>query len=90
MRKQHLPAPGRRAYRGRTLSAFLLVGRRHGADIPAANGDRGGAFGPQIAATAGAALIAATIIGVNVRNDEVRRFREAAPVLEEPTDAPAT
>jgi hypothetical protein len=32
-------------------------------------------------------VIAAAIIGVNARNDEVRRFRDPTPVVEGPTDA---
>src|SRR6266540_426006 len=75
------------AYRGRTLSAFLLVGRGMAQTSQLQTGIAVEAFGPQIAATAGAAVIAAAIIGVNARNDEVRRFRDPTPVLEGPTDA---
>lgn len=78
------------AYRGRTLSAFLLVGRGMAQTSQLQTGLAVEAFGPHIAATAGAALIAASIVGVNVRNDEVRRFRDPSPVLEEPTDAAAS
>lgn len=78
------------AYRGRTLSAFLLVGRGMAQTSQLQTGLAVEAFGPEIAATAGAALIAATIVGVNARNDEVRRFRDPSPVPEEPTDAAAS
>jgi hypothetical protein len=78
------------AYRGRTLAAFLLVGRGMAQTSQLQTGLAVEAFGPQIAATVGAAVIAAAIIGVNVRNDEVRRFRDAGPVLEGPTDAAAS
>lgn len=74
------------AYRGRTLSAFLLVGRGMAQTSQLQTGISVEAFGPQIAATAGAAVIAAAIIGVNARNDEVRSFRDPTPVLEGPTD----
>lgn len=75
------------AYRGRTLSAFLLVGRGMAQTSQLQTGLAVEAFGPEIAATAGAALIAATIVGVNARNDKVRSFRDPSPVLEEPIDA---
>ena len=78
------------AYRGRTLSAFLLVGRGMAQTSQLQTGISVEAFGPQIAATAGAAVIAAAIIGVNARNDEVRSFRDPTPVLEGPTDAAAS
>jgi hypothetical protein len=78
------------AYRGRTLSAFLLVGRGMAQTSQLQTGFAVEAFGPQIAATAGAVVIAAAIIGVNARDDEVRRFRDPRPVIEEPTDATAT
>jgi MFS family permease len=78
------------AYRGRTLSAFLLVGRGMAQTSQLQTGLAVEAFGPQIAATAGAALIALTIIGVNARDDEVRRFSDSSPVIEEPTDAAAS
>jgi MFS family permease len=78
------------AYRGRTLSAFLLVGRGMAQTSQLQTGVFVEAFGPQIAATAGAAVIAAAIIGVNARNDEVRSFRDPTPVLEGPTDAAAS
>ena len=48
------------------------------------------AFGPAVAATAGAALIAVAIVGVNARDDEVRRFRDPRPVIDEPTDVAAS
>jgi MFS family permease len=75
------------AYRGRTLSVFLLVGRGMAQTSQLQTGLAVEAFGPEIAATAGAALIAASIVGVNARNDEVRSFRDPSPVLEEPIDA---
>ena len=75
------------AYRGRTLSAFLLVGRGMAQTSQLQTGLAVEAFGPAIAATAGAALIAASIVGVNARNDEVRSFRDPGPVLEDPIDA---
>jgi hypothetical protein len=78
------------AYRGRTLSAFLLVGRGMAQTSQLQTGFAVEAFGPQVAATAGAVVIAAAIIGVNARNDEVRRFRDPTPVLEGPTDAAAS
>jgi hypothetical protein len=78
------------AYRGRTLSAFLLVGRGMAQTSQLETGLAVEAFGPEIAATAGAALIAASIVGVNARNDEVRSFRDPRPALEEPTDAGAS
>lgn len=78
------------AYRGRTLSAFLLVGRGMAQTSQLQTGLAVEAFGPHVAATAGAVLIAASIVGVNARNDEVRRFRDPSPVLEEPTDAAAS
>jgi len=43
-----------------------------------------------VAATAGAALIAVAIVGVNARDDEVRRFRDPRPVIDEPTDVAAS
>jgi hypothetical protein len=78
------------AYRGRTLSAFLLVGRGMAQTSQLQTGLTVEAFGPHVAATAGAVLIAASLVGVNVRNDEVRRFRDPTPALEEPTDAAAS
>jgi MFS family permease len=75
------------AYRGRTLSAFLLVGRGMAQTSQLQTGLAVEAFGPEIAATAGAALIAVSIVGVNARNDEVRSFRDPSPVIEEPIDA---
>lgn len=78
------------AYRGRTLSAFLLVGRGMAQTSQLQTGLAVEAFGPHIAATAGAVLIAASIVGINVRNDEVRRFRDPSLALEEPTDAAAS
>ena len=75
------------AYRGRTLSAFLLVGRGMAQTSQMQTGLTVEAFGPEIAATAGAALIAVSIVGVNARNDEVRSFRDPRPVLDEPMDA---
>jgi MFS family permease len=75
------------AYRGRTLSAFLLVGRGMAQTSQLQTGLTVEAFGPEIAATAGAALIAVSIVGINARNDEVRSFRDPRPVLEEPIDA---
>jgi MFS family permease len=74
------------AYRGRTLAAFLLVGRGMAQTSQLQTGVAVEAFGPQIAATVGAALIATAIVGVNARNDEVRRFRDPTPVLDAPTD----
>src|SRR5687767_1015959 len=78
------------AYRGRTLSAFLLVGRGMAQTSQLQTGLTVAAFGPHVAATAGAVLIAASIVGVNVRNNEVRSFRDPSPTLEEPTDAAAS
>ena len=78
------------AYRGRTLSAFLLVGRGMAQTSQLQTGLAVEAFGPQVAATAGAALIALAIIGVNARSGEVRRFRDDRPALEESTDAAAS
>ena len=78
------------AYRGRTLSAFLLVGRGMAQMSQLQTGFAVEALGPQVAATAGALVIAAAIVGVNVRNDEVRRFRDPTPVLDGPTDAAAS
>ena len=78
------------AYRGRTLSAFLLVGRGMAQTSQLQTGLAVEALGPEIAASAGAALIAASIVGVNARNDEVRSFRDPRPVIEEPTDAGAS
>jgi hypothetical protein len=78
------------AYRGRTLSAFLLVGRGMAQTSQLQTGFAVEAFGPQVAATAGAVVIAAAIIGVNARNDEVRRFRDPTTLLEGPTDAAAS
>jgi MFS family permease len=77
------------AYRGRTLSAFLLVGRGMAQTSQLQTGFAVEALGPQVAATAGALVIAAAIVGVNARNDEVRRFRDPTPVLDGPTDAAA-
>src|SRR5207247_10566053 len=62
------------AYRGRTLSAFLLVGRGMAQTSQLQTGLAVEAFGPAVAATAGAALIAVAIVGVNARDDEVRRL----------------
>ena len=78
------------AYRGRTLSAFLLVGRGMAQTSQLQTGLTVEAFGPHVAATAGAVLIAASIVGVNVRNNEVRSFRDPSPAREEPTDAAAS
>ena len=78
------------AYRGRTLSAFLLVGRGMAQTSQLQTGLAVEALGPAAAATAGAALIAIAIVGVNARDDEVRRFRDDRPVVEEPTDAAAS
>jgi hypothetical protein len=38
----------------------------------------------------GAAVIAASILGVNAVDDEVRNFRDTRTVTEEPTDAAAS
>jgi MFS family permease len=78
------------AYRGRTLSAFLLVGRGMAQTSQLQTGFAVEAFGPQVAATAGAVVIAAAIVGVNARNDEVRRFRDPTTLLDGPTDAAAS
>ena len=79
------------AYRGRTLSAFLLVGRGMAQTSQLQTGLAVEAFGPAVAATAGAALIAVAILGVNARDDEVRRFRDPRPAIGgPPTDAAAS
>src|SRR5438094_699514 len=79
------------AYRGRTLSAFLLVGRGMAQTSQLQTGLAVEAFGPAVAATAGAALIAVAIVGVNARDDEVRRFRDPRPAIGgPPTDAAAS
>ena len=69
---------------------FLLVGRGMAQTSQLQTGLAVEAFGPAVAATAGAALIAVAIVGVNARDDEVRRFRDPRPVIDEPTDVAAS
>ena len=91
MRNSIFQLEAEEAYRGRTLSAFLLVGRGMVQTSQLQTGLTVQAFGPQIAATAGAVLIAASIVGASARSDEVTRFRDPHPVVEEePTDATAS
>jgi MFS family permease len=78
------------AYRGRTLSAFLLVGRGMAQTSQLQTGLAVAALGPAVAVMAGAALIAVAIVAVNARDDEVRRFRDPGPATSEPTDAAAS
>jgi MFS family permease len=79
------------AYRGRTMAAFLLVGRGMVQTSQLQTGLTVQALGPQIAATAGAVLIAASMVVASARSDEVTRFRDPRPVVEEePTDATAS
>ena len=72
------------AYRGRTLSAFLLVGRGMAQASQLQTGVAVEAFGPPVAATVGAVIIGVAIVGVNAMDDEVRSFRDARTVTEEP------
>ncbi len=78
------------AYRGRTLSALLLVGRGMAQASQLQTGVTVEAFGPPAAATVGAVVIAATILAVNAMDDEVRSFRDTRTVTEEPTDVAAS
>jgi len=72
------------AYRGRTLSAFLLVGRGLAQASQLQTGVAVEALGPPVAATVGAVIIGVAIVGVNAMDDEVRSFRDARTVTEEP------
>lgn len=90
MRNSIFQLQAEEAYRGRTLSALLLVGRGMAQASQLQTGVAVEALGPPVAATVGAAVIAATILGVNALDDEVRSFRDTRTVTEVPTDAAAS
>ena len=77
------------AYRGRTLSAFLLVGRGMAQLSQLQTGVAVEALGAPVAALGGAVLIGTAITAVNARNDEVRRFRDPHAVADEGADEAA-
>lgn len=74
-------------YRGRTLSAFLLVGRGMAQASQLQTGVAVELLDAPIAATAGAAVIAVSIVAVNAMDDGIRTFRDTRPVAEEPDAA---
>jgi len=78
------------AYRGRTLSAFLLVGRGMAQASQLQTGVAVEALGAPVAATVGAVVIAVAIVGVNAIDDGIRTFRDTRSFAEEPTDAAAS
>jgi MFS family permease len=90
MRNSIFQLQAEEAYRGRTLSAFLLVGRGMAQASQLPTGVMVQALGPPGAATVGAVVIAASIFGINAIDDEVRSFRDTRTVTEEPTDAAAS
>jgi MFS family permease len=76
-------------YRGRTLSAFLLVGRGMAQAAHVQTGITVEALGAPVAATVGAVVVAVSIIGVNALDDGIRTFRDTRSFAEEPTDTTA-
>jgi len=78
------------AYRGRTMSAFLLVGRGLTQASQLQTGIAVQALGPAVAASLGAALIGVTITVMNARDDQVRTYRDVRSVLDEESDAAAS
>ncbi len=77
------------AYRGRTLSAFLLVGRGMAQLSQLQSGVTVEALGAPAAGLTGAVLVASAITAVGARNDEVRRFRDPHAVVDEGTEGAA-
>lgn len=63
------------SYRGRTLSALLLAGRGSAQGSQLVTGIAVSALGPILAVIAGAAVVGGTLVGVNVWDPRVRRFR---------------
>ncbi len=63
------------SYRGRTLSALLLAGRGSTQGSQLVTGIAVSALGPILAVIAGAAVVGGTLVGVNVWDPRVRRFR---------------
>jgi len=78
------------AYRGRTLSAFLLVGRGMAQASQLQTGIAVEALGAPAAATVGAVVIGVAIVGINAMDDGIRTFRDTRSYAEEPTDAVAS
>lgn len=62
-------------YRGRTLSALLLAGRGSAQGSQLVTGIAVSTLGPVLAVIAGAAVVGSTLVGVNVWDPRVRRFR---------------
>lgn len=62
------------AYRGRSLSTVLLAGRGFTQMAQLETGVAVSIGGPAFAVVSGAAVIAAVLLGVNARTDEVRSF----------------
>jgi MFS family permease len=77
------------AYRGRTLSAFLLVGRGMAQASQVQTGIAVEFLGAPVAASIGAVVVAVAIVGVNAIDDGIRTFRDARSFAEEPTDTTA-
>jgi MFS family permease len=63
------------AYRGRTLSALLLAGRGSTQGSQLVTGVAVSALGPVLAVMFGAAVVGGSLLGVNVWDPRVRRFR---------------
>lgn len=87
MRNSIFQLQAEEAYRGRTLSAFLLVGRGMAQASQLQTGIAVEALGAPIAATAGAVVVAVAIVGINAMDDGIRTFRDTRPVAEEPDAA---
>jgi MFS family permease len=77
-------------YRGRTLSASLLVGRGMAQASQLQSGIAVEALGAPVAATVNTIVIAVAIVGVNALDDGIRTFRDTRSVAEGPTDAAAS
>jgi MFS family permease len=78
------------AYLGRTMSAFLLVGRGLAQASQLQTGIAVQAVGPAAAASLGAAVIGVTITVMNARDDQVRSYRDVRSILDEESDAAAS
>lgn len=66
------------SYRGRTLSALLLAGRGSTQGSQLVTGVLVSALGPVLAVIVGAAVVGGTLVGVNMWDPQVRRFRSDA------------
>jgi MFS family permease len=90
MRNSIFQLQAEEAYRGRTLSAFLLVGRGMAQASQLQTGVAVEALGAPVAATVGAVVIGVAIVGINAMDDGIRTFRDTRSYAEEPTDAAAS